>query len=348
MTNPHDPTTLPPNAPEKTAEKKTPEEKAPETKPAAPEGKRKPGQQTKNAVQRLVEARTAREEEKQELGISLRFLFLCGLPLQAREEPYYERTCGIYELSILGDARYGGVPYGQDRLIPIWVATAFVHLGCPASNEIRFHYGRDILRAFDLPEDGPHYQRLKEGFRRFQNSLFTVTHEIRSKRGRRGIEFEHLPLLKGGRLWNEDPRTPEEEKEDAPYLLRLSPEWAKEIREHPVPIDLQTVRALRTHPGALDFYQWQAWRSYNVKGKTRIPLEGPLGLIAQLGCLEGQPVFEIRRRLAEWQRLIRVCWPECPNSLDRDGQAFLIRPGQALAFSHQNRFLLRGLPGTPR
>src|SRR5262249_23253818 len=123
---------------------------------------------------------------------------------------------------------------------------------------------------------------------------------------------------------------------------------AQEIREHPVPVDLQTVRALRTHPGALDFYQWMAWRSYFARSSCRILLEGESGLFAQLGCLQDQPPFELRPRLKEWLRLIKVTWPACPNTLSRDGDAFLIRPGRAVTYSYLNRFVLRGLPGTPR
>jgi hypothetical protein len=299
-----------------------------------------------NEVDRLMEARDARTDDDQELGIGLRSLFLCGLPLRSLKEPVHRRTCGIYTLKILGDPEYGGVPYGQDRLLPIWIATAFVYLGCPEDNLIPFIYKRDILRTLGLPEDGPHYQRLHQGFLRFQHSLFTISREVQSPRGRKGIKVDSVPLLSGVHLWDEDPRSKDEL--DAPHFVRLSPEWAREIREHPVPIDLQTVRALRAHPGALDFYQWQIWRSFTAKKRLRIPLTGHNGLFAQLGCLQDQPPKELRRRLKEWQALIKLGWEDCPNGLSKEGDTFLIHPGSALGTLHRNRFTLRGLPGTPK
>jgi hypothetical protein len=273
---------------------------------------------------------------------------LCGLPLKSIQETFYKRSCGLFSLSILGNPEYGGVPFGQDRLIPIWLATAFVHLGYPLDNTIEFVYLRDILRTFGLANDGRNYQRLREGFFRFTGSQFTVTEECINGRGRKGKESEHLPLLRKCRLWSQDPLNPAEKYDDAPHRIILDPEWADEIRKHPVPVDLHTVKALRTHPGALDFYQWQAWRSSFVKKAIRVPIFGPGGLLAQLGCLQGQENKEIKRRLAEWQRLIKLSWPTCPNSFSTDGRYFFIRPGEAINHSQPNRFILRGFPGTPK
>jgi hypothetical protein len=114
--------------------------------------------QTHNQVERLLSAREARQQQKQDLGISLRVLFLCGLPLKSMKEIYYRRSCGLFALKIFGDPEFGGIPYGQDRLVLIWVASAFVHLGCPENNTIEFLYLRDVLRTFGLPTDGLHYK----------------------------------------------------------------------------------------------------------------------------------------------------------------------------------------------
>src|SRR5215469_2089668 len=60
------------------------------------------------------------------------------------------------------------VPYGQDRLIPIWVATLAV---IQRSRNIHFQSAAEILDFFHLPKDGPHYRRIVEGFQR----LFAAT-----------------------------------------------------------------------------------------------------------------------------------------------------------------------------
>jgi hypothetical protein len=326
--------------------KKTRDDKSQDPAPTTP---KKPSSQTRNQVNRLLTARQARDEQKQDLGISLRTLFLCGLPLKSIPSHYYERSCGLFSLSIVGHPKFGGVPFGQDRLIPIWMATAFVALGCPEDNTIEFVYIRDILRTFDLPTDGPHYERLWEGLARFATAQFTLAEGCVNRRGKRGIDLQNFPLLRGCRLWRQDPSSPKEAKDyHQPHRIILDPEWADEIRKHPVPIDLTAVKALRTHPGALDFYQWQAWRSFFAKKCIRIPIFGEGGLLAQLGCLQGQEKYEIKRRIIEWQALIQFAWPTCPNSLSKDERYFVIRPGKAITQSHQNRFVLRGLPGTSK
>ena len=55
------------------------------------------------------------------------------------------------------------VPYGQDRLIPIWVATIAVR---QRSRVVRFGAASEILDFFRLFKDGKRYRRLMEGFQR--------------------------------------------------------------------------------------------------------------------------------------------------------------------------------------
>lgn len=302
---------------------------------------------TQRKLDRLLAARGAREQAEQEMGIALRPLVMCGLPFRRCPSLLHIRRCGELTLEVVGDPRYG-VPFGLDRIIPIFLATAFVHLGCPENNLVSFQYGRDILRTFNLPVDGRYYRRLREGLLRFTHTRMTVKKIIRNEKGRAlGQGISNLPLLDDALLWFDD--VPNSEGRDGePNLLRLDHRWADEIRKHPIPVDLQAVRALLDTPGALDFYQWQAWRCFNVKEETRVPLAGDAGLVAQLGCLQGQPLFELRRSLRKWLALIKTQWPDCPNHLSADGNAFVLYPIKALGPLHANNFLLRGLPKTPK
>ena len=62
----------------------------------------------------------------------------------------YIRRNGQFFLNVVGRSRYG-LPYGQDRLIPIWVAPlAVLH----QSRTIHFNSAAEVLRTFDLPLDG--------------------------------------------------------------------------------------------------------------------------------------------------------------------------------------------------
>src|SRR6266567_7847006 len=62
------------------------------------------------------------------------------------------------------------VPFGQDRLIPIWVATLALR---QKSRDVHFNTAARMLDFFRLPKDGPHYRRMGEGFKRiFAATIF--------------------------------------------------------------------------------------------------------------------------------------------------------------------------------
>lgn len=304
------------------------------------------GKRRQNLAQKMAEARLARERGEQEMGIALRPLVMCGLPLRRVEGSLWSRRCGEYRVDIIAHPDFG-VPYGQDRLIPIFIATLFVYQGCPASNEVHFSSMRDMLRLFGLPVDGKTYRRFQEGFARVSKSFFSLERTFLNNRGRKVRQTENIPLLSKVRLWrDEDLSKPPDAGAD--NVIMLNDALAREIREHPIPVDLQVVKALATFPGALDLYQWQSWRSFFVQEETHIPLEGEAGLFAQLGFQPGQPEKEMRRKVRAWQEQIRFLWKDCPNRLSEDGQAFLLYPARALGHLEANRFLLQGIRGARR
>src|ERR1700752_1074499 len=69
-------------------------------------------------------ARENRENEKQNLGFSSRPFVLCGLPVRrpATGCLLHERRNGQFVLQVTGHPSYG-LPWGQDRLVPIFLAT---------------------------------------------------------------------------------------------------------------------------------------------------------------------------------------------------------------------------------
>ena len=71
--------------------------------------------------------RTKREQVDQSLAFSSRPFVLCGLPVRRlrQGELLYERRNGEFILQVTGHPDYG-VPFGQDRLVPIFLATLAV------------------------------------------------------------------------------------------------------------------------------------------------------------------------------------------------------------------------------
>jgi hypothetical protein len=62
------------------------------------------------------------------------------------------------------------VPFGQDRLIPIWVATLALR---QKSRTVQFGSAAQMLEFFRLAKDGRYYRRMVEGFQRiFASTIF--------------------------------------------------------------------------------------------------------------------------------------------------------------------------------
>jgi len=136
---------------------------------------------TKRKIRKLDAICLVREERsnlKQELAYHARPFVLCGIPL--RRPPAHQlthtRRNGKFTLDIVAHPRYG-LPFGQDRLIPVWVATLAV---LQRTRIVRFASPSQMLDFFELPKNGYHYTRIVQGFQRiFGATIFFGTQEQR-------------------------------------------------------------------------------------------------------------------------------------------------------------------------
>jgi len=89
------------------------------------------------------------------------------------------------------------VPFGQDRLLPIWVATLALR---QKSRELHFDSAAQMLDFFHLPKDGPHYRRFVEGFKRlFGATIFFGTEE--HPQSAAVIDWTRFHFFDGMNLW---------------------------------------------------------------------------------------------------------------------------------------------------
>ncbi|MCL5005258.1 MAG: hypothetical protein M1404_01885 [Acidobacteria bacterium] len=74
--------------------------------------------------------REQREQRRQEVAFNARPLVPCGIPLcpLPKDQLAYKRRNGKFSLQIVGHPDFG-LPFGQDRLIPNWVATLALRPG---------------------------------------------------------------------------------------------------------------------------------------------------------------------------------------------------------------------------
>ena len=281
--------------------------------------------QQKKRVESIVLVRQSRESKIQELAFNSRPFILCSLPI--RRPPagtlQHTRRNGRFRLEVTSHPDYG-LPFGQDRLIPIWVATLAVR---QRSRTVVFRSAAEILEEFDLPKDGPHYRRLVEGFQRVFTSTFYFGTDA-SIRPQSVWECQRFHFFDRIQIWcsrsaDEDLVEPKMERN----VIRLSEAFWQEVQAHPIPIDARVVRELTNIPGCLDLYMWLCWRCQHAKGIQRVLLFGDSGLASQLGVTEYTRKRNFRKRLREWLKVVRLYWPECPARIAGDGFSLILSAG---------------------
>jgi hypothetical protein len=218
-----------------------------------------------------------------------------------------------------------GLPFGQDRLIPIWVATLAVR---QQSRCVRFRSGSEALEEFGLPRNGKHYRRLIDGFKRvFTSTIYFGSDDRLSECAI--WEFTRFAFFDHMRLWYMKKHVSDEAATVDNIITLSEPFWA-EIRAHPIPADLNVVRALVNAPGCLDLYLWLVWRCFKLKRDAQIPLFGAYGLCQQLGTDDYLRPRDLRRTILRWLHVIQVFWTDCPASVGNDGRSLHLRPTRVI------------------
>lgn len=252
-----------------------------------------------------IELVRRRADGNRNLGFTSRPFTLCGMPLRRppRSQLIFERHNGHFKLQITGHPEFG-LPFGQDRLIPIFLATLAIR---QQSQTVRFKSGAALLDMFGLAKGGKEYRRLVAGFIRIFGATIFFGTEAQSSPAQ-VFQQARFNFIQAARLWYQS-----DSRED--NLITLSEEFYDEVKAHAIPADLDVAKLLAGSPGALDFYLWLSYRSFTSKKLESIPVFGPVGLAGQLGSVEYSRPRRFQATLAGWLREIRAVWPECPASL---------------------------------
>jgi hypothetical protein len=276
-------------------------------------------------------SRTADTPRQQQLVYSSRPFVLCGLPVKRPKKGMilHERRNGKFTLQITGHPQFG-LPFGQDRLIPIWVATLALR---QKDRFVYFKSAAEILETFALPKDGPHYRRLVDGFQRiFGATIFFGTSEERGPASMYdGARFHFFDKMK---VWYTKHLDQQQfPTEDFQNQILLSESFWNELKRHPIPINLSAVKILANAPAELDFYTWLVWRCWTAKRETLIPLVGESGLLRQLGISDKTTPREFRRQVKRWLAHIKApdIWPDCPVDLSAGGNSLVLQHAKAIA-----------------
>jgi hypothetical protein len=274
---------------------------------------------------RIEVVRRRLDDQVQDVSFGARPFILCGLPIRRlpSQTLKYSRRNGRFFLEIVGHPDYG-VPFGQDRLVLLWLATVAVRQRSPV---VRFGSAAEILAEWGMQTNGAHYRRLQDAFRRvFASTIFFGTKE--ELREARVWDCSCGHFLDRMRLWfGKDGSIAGAKAEN---IVTLSPAFWDELSSHPIPVDTEVVRSLANNPGCLDLYTWLTWRCYGARDTQRIPLFGPTGLASQLGVQEYARERKFRERVRKWLELVHLCWPECPAAVTKNGSFLELQPRMAL------------------
>jgi hypothetical protein len=271
--------------------------------------------------------RLKREEGKQNLGFSSRPFVLCGLPVRKppKNELLYERRNGNFVLQITGHPNYG-LPFGQDRIVPIYLATLAVR---QQSQTIRFRTAAEMLETFGMHKGGKEYRRLVAAFERiFGATIFFGTDALSGRA--KVVQRSRFSFFREAQIWySRDPdQCPLSDQFE--NVIVLSDEFYGEITAHPIPADLEAVKVLAGAPAVLDLFMWLSYRCFVAKGQEAIPLLGPFGLASQIGSIEYARPRRFREKLDQWLDSIRVLWPECPAHISADGESLVVNRANAV------------------
>ena len=199
-------------------------------------------------------------------GFMARMLVLCSLP---RTNPgnrlQYKRTNGPYKLimSVTGDHK---LPFGNlPRLLLAWVCTEAVRTG---SRELVL--GRSLskfMRALGINSDSGGARGEQTRLRNQMKRLFGCTVSLIYKDEHGEVAVNSLIADRTAFWWNE-------RKPDQPSLwdskIYLGEAFFNEIIRHPVPLDMNTLKALKRSSLGLDLYLWLVYRTFPLRGPQRI------------------------------------------------------------------------------
>jgi hypothetical protein len=275
--------------------------------------------------------RKQRDAGKQELAYNARPFVLCGIPLRRppRNQLVYLRRNGKFFLEITGHPRFG-LPFGQDRLIPIWIATLALRQKSPV---VRFQSAAQMLEFFHLTKDGRHYRRIVEGFQRvFAATIFFGTDDRPGPH--QMTDCSRFHFFERMCLWFSETDI-DHQHNDSENTITLSDAFFEECNQHRIPVEREVIAALANAPGVLDFYVWLVWKSWSVRGRAaHIPLLGPGGLSEQLGNAPYAVERTFRLTISRWLRVVSALWPQCLAYISDDGRNLVVMQSRKSSAVH--------------
>ena len=213
-----------------------------------------------------VDALVRASESEPEPGFIARWLMLCSLPRSnPGQRKEYVRRNGPYTL-VMTAGHPHKLPFGNlPRLLAAWVCTEAVRT---QSRELVLgHSLSGFMRKLDIDAQsggrGGVRTRLRNQMQRFFHAQVRMVYQ-----DERGERFVSSAIADRGAFWWNELHP------DVPVLwestIRLGEEFFQEIMRHPVPLDMNTLRALKRSPLGLDLYMWLVYRTFSLDAPLQL------------------------------------------------------------------------------
>jgi len=256
-------------------------------------------------------------EEESRLGITHAGFAMTSLPHKRIEDALWRRDGHRTTLLVeSGRNRNGsliGVPYGSiARLILLYLQTEAVRTNTP-----EVELGRSMkswMLRMSLTTGGKTYQLVTEQARRISACRLTFFTERDN-----GTESRH-----NGAFVQDAITFASVIDDDQPSLwqdrVRLDPSFWRSLREHPVPVREEAIRAIGTRSLAIDVYIWLAYRLHSLSKPTPVSWTA---IHAQFGA-GFRLVRQIKPSFLEALGLALAVYPEA--RVDADKQGLMLHP----------------------
>ena len=255
-------------------------------------------------VNQLVSA----SEADPDRGFMARLLALCSLP---RSNPgnrtQYKRVNGPYTL-YMNTTADNKLPYGnRPRLLMAWLSTEAVRtqsrvlvLGSSLSK---------FMRTLGINSTSGGVRGEQTRLRNQMKRLFGCTVSLLYQDEHGEAAVNSVMARRTEFWWNE-------RKPDQPSLweskIELGEDLFYEIISHPVPIDMNTLKAMKRSPLGLDLYLWLVYRTFSLRAPLRLTWKQ---LYCQFGAHPAKSsdkvtVQAFRRKVLRELIKIKMAWPD--------------------------------------
>ena len=259
-------------------------------------------------VNQLVSA----SEADPDLGFMARLMALCSLP---RSNPgnrkEYVRRNGPYTL-VMTSGFNNKLPFGNlPRLLLAWVTTEAVRT--QSRDLVLGRSLAEFMRTLGIYHNSGGRGGVQTRLRNQMDRLFSATVSLIYEE--EGVKARVSSLVADRAVFWWNPKRPHE-----PSLweskIYLGEAFFNEIISHPVPLDMNTLKAMKRSPLGLDLYLWLVYRTFALTRPLR--LSWPQ-LYQQFGvdpsrANDNRTVQDFRKDCLRELKKIKLAWPDLKYS----------------------------------